>query len=345
MNRKIILIGPCGGGDIPKNGASAKNFHLVKYLMEKKLPCLCIDTEHWKRNPFVLLRLLFHALFSIRSTFIVAANSMSSYRIMRILSMLPGKRTIIYWAIGGCVADWIKEGKVDTVPYKSVSKFIVEGQKMRQTLAEVGFSNVIVVPNFKHIKYIPEREDSHDGVVKFVFLSRIIPEKGCDTIIEAAKMLNETYKDNFSIDFWGPFENSYQREFLLKIRSLDNVNYKGFLDLSNPENYDILADYDIMLFPTRWHGEGFPGIIIDAFVAGLPVIATDWSLNADIIKHGKTGVILNGNTVKDLQVAMLSFIEGKEDLNAMRGNCRHEVLQYDIHNVLSGELLKESAIM
>ena len=30
-----------------------------------------------------------------------------------------------------------------------------------------------------------------------------------------------------------------------------------------------------MLFPTYWHGEGFPGIVIDAFVAGLLVVATD----------------------------------------------------------------------
>lgn len=339
MNRKVILIGPCGGGEIPKNGASAKNYHLVKYLMEKQLPCLCIDTEHWKKNPFVLLRLLYHALFSIDSTFIVAANSMSSYRIIRILSILPGKRPIIYWVIGGCLADWMREGEVKTAPYKAVTRFIVEGQKMQQTLDEVGFKNVVVVPNFKYIEHIPERKERQDDIVRFVFLSRIIPEKGCNTIIKAAEMLNERYKDKFTIGFWGPFEDSYRSEFLSKIERIDNVNYKGFLNLSHPENYDTLAEYDIMLFPTYWHGEGFPGIIIDAFVAGLPVIATDWNLNADIIKHGKTGVVLGSNTVEALYDAMLSFIDGKEDLSAMSENCRREAHKYDIHNVLSEELL------
>ena len=71
---------------------------------------------------------------------------------------------------------------------------------------------------------------------------------------------------------------------------------------------NILAKYDAMLFPTYWHGEGFPGIIIDAFVSGLPVIATDWSLNADIIEDGKTGVILKENTVEALAEAMDAMI-------------------------------------
>lgn len=339
MSKRVILVGPCGGGETPKNGASAKNFHLVKYLMEKGLSCLCIDTEHWKKNPFVLLRLLFHTLFSTDSTFIVAANSMSSYKIIHFMSILPGTRTLIYWVIGGCVADWMKDGKVKTAPYKAVTKFFVEGRRMQQTLAEIGFRNVVVVPNFKHIRYIPERKERYDGVLHFVFLSRIIPEKGCDTIIEAAKMLNETSHTRFAIDFWGPFEGSYKSTFLKKIETIDNVNYQGFLDLSSPENYDTLANYDIMLFPTYWHGEGFPGIIIDAFVAGLPVIATDWNFNADIIKHGETGVILKDNTVKELHDAMLSFIEGKENLKAMRENCRREAHKYDIHSVLTDELL------
>lgn len=340
---KIILIGPCGGGGIPKNGASAKNCHLVRYLREKQQRVTTVDTENWKRNPLVLFQLLFPLLFSSQATFILAANSMSSYKVIRFFSMMPRRRRLVYWAIGGCVADWIKEGRVAKKPYTAVDLFIVEGKNMQKTLAETGFSNAIVVPNFKHIDYVPSgaSKTQESAPLRFVFLSRIIPEKGCNTIINAVTLLNETHKDKFTVDFWGPFESSYEKEFLGKIETVDNVEYKGFLDLRNQKNYDVLAEYDVMLFPTYWPGEGFPGIIIDAFVAGLPVITTDWSQNADIIEHGTTGVILKENSAEALHDAMLSFIDDKERTAEMRQNCRRAAHRYDIHNVITDELLKQ----
>lgn len=342
--QKIILIGPCGGGGVPKNGASAKNYHLARYLREKQLRVVNVDTENWKRNPLVLFRLLFHLLLSSHATFILAANSMSSYKVIRLFSMMPRRMHLVYWTIGGCVADWIKEGRVAKEPYSAVDLFIVEGKNMQRTLTEVGFRNVVVVPNFKHIDYIPSRVSQVHAPrqgVRFVFLSRIIPEKGCDTIINAVKMLNETHKDMFSVDFWGPFESSYKKEFLDRIDTLDNVKYNGFLDLRKQENYDVLAGYDAMLFPTYWLGEGFPGIIIDAFVAGLPVVATDWSQNADIIENGRTGVILKENSAEALCEAMLSFINDRKRIEEMKDNCRQSARNYDIHNVISDELIKQ----
>lgn len=341
--RKIILIGPCGGGDIPKNGASAKNFHLVKYLREKQLRVVNVDTENWKREPHVLFQLLFHLIFSYRATFILAANSWSSYKVIRLFSIMPRRRHLVYWTIGGCVADWIKEERVEKKPYSAIDLFIVEGKNMQKTLAEVGFNNVVVVPNFKNIDYVPSDASiaQERTFFRFVFLSRIIPEKGCNTIINAVTLLNETHKGKFTVDFWGPFESNYEKEFLSRIETLDNVEYKGFLDLRNQKNYDVLAEYDAMLFPTYWPGEGFPGIVIDAFVAGLPVIATDWSQNADIIEHGRTGVILKENSVEALHDAMLSFIDGKEHIETMRDNCRSEAHSYNIHNVISDELLRK----
>lgn len=341
--QKIILIGPCGGGGVPKNGASAKNYHLAKFLREKNLHVTTVDTENWKRNPFVLFRLLFHLLFSSHATFILAANSMSSYTMIRLFYMMPKKRHLVYWAIGGCVADWIKEGRVKNKPYSAVDLFIVEGRNMYNTLTEIGFRNAIVVPNFKNIDYVPSgvSKTQEHTPLRFVFLSRIIPEKGCNTIIDAVKLLNETHKDKFTVDFWGPFESSYEKEFLRRIETLDNVEYKGFLDLRNQKNYDVLAKYDAMLFPTYWQGEGFPGIVIDAFVAGLPVIATDWSQNADIIDDGNTGVILKENSAEALRDAMLSFINCRERIAEMRDNCRRMARSYDIHNVISDELIKQ----
>ena len=180
--------------------------------------------------------------------------------------------------------------------------------------------------------------------MRFVFLSRIIPEKGCNTIIEAVKLLNMKYSEKFIVDFYGPFEAEYEFLFKDEISTISNISYKGFLDLRNQKNYDILAKYDAMLFPTYWHGEGFPGIIIDAFVSGLPVIATDWSLNAEIIEDGKTGVILKENTIEALADAMETMINNPKSVELMSILCQNSAMNFDIMNVVSDKLLEKIGI-
>lgn len=340
-NRKIIFIGPAGGGGVPRNGASAKNYHLIKFFREKSINVVSIDTENWRKNPYVLLKLGWTILCNPKAKYIVASNNMSSYRVLRIMSFLLKKRSVIYWVIGGSIADWIKDGRVKRAPFELVEFFLVEGKKMQYTLASAGFSNSVYVPNFKCIDYIPNRNEIITDRVRFVFLSRVIPEKGCDTIIDAVVLLNAAYKNRFIVDFYGPFESEYESEFKHKIATINNVAYKGFLDLRDQKNYDTLAKYDVMLFPTYWAGEGFPGIIIDAFIAGLPVIASDWSLNADIIENGKTGVILRDNNVKDLAFAMSAMIENPDYIGIMSKQCQESAMKYSINNVVSDDLLNK----
>lgn len=342
--QKIVFIGPAGGGDAPQNGASAKNYHLMKYFQKKGVNVISVDTENWRKNPFILVKLACIIILNPKAKYIIATNNMSSYRVLQIMSLFPGKRSVIYWIIGGSIADWIKDGKVKATPFKLVDYFLAEGKKMQKTFAEVGFNNTIYVPNFKCIDYLPEIKDKDNNKVRFVFLSRIIPEKGCNAIIEAVELLNKNYKNKFLVDFYGPFEAEYESRFKEKISGIDNISYKGFLDLRNQKNYDQLADYSAMLFPTYWPGEGFPGIIIDAFVSGLPVIATDWRLNADIIEDGKTGIILKENTVYALADAMAAMINNPESIQKMSRECHNSAMNFDIKNVVSDELLEKIGI-
>lgn len=342
--QKVILVGPCGGST-PKNGASAKNYHLVKFLREKNVDIQVVDTENWRRNPLVLANLAYKMLFNPRAKFIVATNNMSSYRVFQIFSMFPRKRSIIYWIIGGSMADWIKDGKIGKKPFECIEWFLVEGKKMQRTFAEVGFKdNVLYVPNFKNISYIPCKPTNNRGIVRFVFLSRIIPMKGCGLILDAVRKLNAVYQDRYVVDFFGPIEDDYNKEFIDKVEKLSNVSYKGFIDLRNEKDYDILASYDLMLFPTYWHGEGFPGIIIDAFIASLPVIASDWSLNSEIIEDGKTGLIISAKSVDALVEAMKRLIEDRGMIDEMSRNCKTHAMDYEVNHVLSADLFQKIGI-
>lgn len=366
MKKKIILIGPCSNGDVPNNGAVAKNNHLCRYLYDHGANLKIINTNRWKRNPLILISLFISVLFHPNAKFIIATSTISAYHIIKVLGWLPMKRSIIYWVIGGSLSKWIKNGKIDASAFRYVEHFLVEGKLMQKTLQSIGFENTIYVPNFKHIDYVPAKPARCGDKVGFVFLSRIIPPKGCSIILNAVKRLNKDCGQLFCVDFYGPLDKGYYQEFLHEVDLLDNVSYKGVLNLTQSKNYEELAKYDVMLFPTGWANEGFPGVAIDAFIAGLPVIATDWSLNSEIIENGKTGFTLKMpltdrqpkcifdieyvpfETEKSAQIlaeAMLMIIKNPGIIPTMSANCQQMAQQYDINQVLTKELLERIGLI
>ena len=217
---------------------------------------------------------------------------------------------------------------------------------MREELYSLGIKNVVYVPNSKPIIYRPNTNKfklSH--IIKFVFVSRIHPDKGCDDIFNAVQMLNDRgYSDRFEVSFWGPVFPSYKESFNTQLQEYKNVNYCGFLDFTCVNGYDILSNYDIMLFPSYWSGEGFPGVIIDAYIAGLPIIASDWNLNQEVIENEKTGFIIRTKDVQGLYNAMLNCIEGRVDILTMRRFCVKYAEKFDYRNVISIKLLNSIGI-
>lgn len=344
--KKKFFIGPYGRGKTPKNGASIKNSQLLNYFKNIGVEITPIDTENWKLRPLILLRLFFAILTNTNGTFILAADSPSVYKLLRVISYMPGNRHLIYWVIGGSVANRIKDGTYSADCYNKIKWFLVEGNSMKQTLEECGFSGkVICVPNFKEINYVPNKTTPDNNITKFVFLSRVIPDKGCDLIIEATRQLNARYNGKFLVDFYGPIGKSYRQSFLKSVESTPNISYKGFLYLFQRDGLDTLASYSCMLFPTFWHGEGFPGILIDAFVTGLPVIASDWNMNEEIINDGETGIICKATDVKSLRDAMERMILCPEQLQMMSENCTGLALKYNTKNILTENLLKRIGVL
>lgn len=47
----------------------------------------------------------------------------------------------------------------------------------------------------------------------------------------------------------------------------------------------VLKGYFALLFPTYYKGKGFAGTLIDAFSVGVPVIASDWKYNAELVNE------------------------------------------------------------
>jgi glycosyltransferase involved in cell wall biosynthesis len=319
-------------------GESMKN-HIMLHRFREIYDCVLeFDTWGAKHYPWRITKLLWYLLRYPNAKIVVSASTYIAYDVFRFLKLL-GKKNVYYWVIGGVFPQLIEKNHYNPAIYRNLKGIFVESPRMVHDLEQKNINNAVCIPNFKRIDYQPAIDERDYGKVRFVFLSRVHPDKGCSLIVESANRLNaQGYHDRFSIDFYGPVDPIYS-DFETSIEGLDNVNYQGFLKL-DPKGYDILAKYSMMLFPTFWQGEGFPGIVVDAFTAGLPVLASDWNFNPDIIDDGVTGIIIPHNNLDVLEQAMQKVIDGVFDLKTMANNSYQKAKEYDDRKVLSIEQLK-----
>lgn len=342
MNKKVLFIGGCGHGKATVNGVSAKNYFLLAQLRKTFDVVKFVDTDGWKRNPLILLKLVFFLTLYRRHKIVISLNTPSAYRFLKVASSLFASRHICYFVIGGVLADNLKEGKMQAAPLRCVNWFLVESFKMRDGMRQLGFPNVMRVPNFKLIPPLPAKPKKTDDTTRFLFLSRIIADKGCDYIFDALDIVQrEMAGKNVTVDFYGPIDDSYRERFEKRLTETEGASYKGFIDLRDTANYAQLATYDAMLFPTYWHGEGFPGIIIDAFIAGLPVIASDWGHNKELIDDGQTGIIIPVHDVEALAKKMEYVVSEPDKLSSMSATCQAKAHLYDVGHVLSEEFFRQ----
>ncbi|MBE6215070.1 MAG: glycosyltransferase family 4 protein [Bacteroidales bacterium] len=149
-------------------------------------------------------------------------------------------------------------------------------------------------PNVRN-RYIQQSEKSYNK--RLVFISQVMMDKGIDELIKVSEMLPSEYV----IHIYGPIvDKRCSEEFFIK----SGVEYRGVLNAS--EVPKTLAEYDLLVLPTKWRAEGYPGVIIEAFSVGIPVISTYNGGIPEIVSHGKNGLLVPpGNTKALLDAIML----------------------------------------
>lgn len=350
MKKEVIFVGWVNQGKPPVDGETTKNQYIIAEL-QKYCKLTILDFYNKKAHPWIFVQALWAFISMPKATIILSTSAQNVYSMLKFFKRFRIKRDIIHWVIGGSFGEHIQKGRFSTDVFNYVKYNLVQCQGMIEELEAAGIKNAKFVSNFKPINYYPDLEHAliqrgKSTKIRFVFVSRIILDKGCDYILTAVECLNKKgLKDKFIVDFYGKTDAAYKDIFLKKVEQLDNVSYHGLLNLKDKEGYDTLAMYHAMLFPSFWRGEGFAGIFIDAFIAGLPVLASDWAHNAESITDRKLGVIYPVHNVIALTQTMEDCIEGKLDLDGMAKNARKEAPKYQTEHALSADYLKSLGLI
>ncbi len=195
-----------------------------------------------------------------------------------------------------------------------------------------GYKHAYWFPNFRIYDFEPKIMLRSEDPLKLVFMSRITKSKGYEIVFRMAKYINGLLPVNsIIIDFYGPINKYDKVDFLKGLSKFDFLKYKGILETK--EINITLAAYDAMLFPTNYPGEGLPGTILDSYISGIPVVASDWRYNAELILHGQTGFIFDLNQEEEFYNYILKLYFDRDLLYKLKLNAYKKSKDFDYNTI------------
>lgn len=151
--------------------------------------------------------------------------------------------------------------------------------------------------------------------VSFIFIARLIAEKGIFEYIEAARIVKSKYPEaSFKIIGGLDPENptGLKQSDLDQLIATGIIEYDGFVT----DVAQRIRDSAVFVLPS-YYREGIPRSIQEAMAIGRPVITTDVPGCNETVIDGVTGFLIPKWDVDALVVKMTYFIECPEAVNKM----------------------------
>lgn len=165
--------------------------------------------------------------------------------------------------------------------------------------------------------WLSERREKKEPFT-FVFVGRIVRDKGINELVNAFSRLNKNYPDTRLL-LVGPVEDDLAPvlpETRMAIEKEESI-------ISVGSQKDVRPYYeasDALVFPS--HREGFPNVVLEAGAMELPSIVTDINGSREIIEEGVNGVIVSPRDESALYEAMEDMVTHPEKVSKMSAKSR-----------------------
>lgn len=142
----------------------------------------------------------------------------------------------------------------------------------------------------------------NDGQINFLFISRIMKEKGIEHYLEAAKYLKSKYS-NLSFHVLGFCEENYE-EVLKRHEKQEIIKYHGMQN----DVRKFIAFSHCTVHPT-FYPEGMSNVLLESAASARPIITTNRSGCKEIVDNEKNGFIVEERNTKSLIEKIELFLE------------------------------------
>ncbi|MCD6681941.1 MAG: glycosyltransferase family 4 protein [Burkholderiaceae bacterium] len=206
--------------------------------------------------------------------------------------------------------------------YRHVDRFIVLTGFAREVFVRAGLppEKIVVKPNF-----VPDRgappEGPREGVL---YVGRLSEEKGIGVLAQAARLAPEVRIDVIGD---GPCASM--------LKGIANVRMLGRRNAEEVRRAMTQALY--LVVPSLCY-EGFPMTIVEAYEAGLPVIASEIGSLAEIVRSGETGSCVPARNAEALSQRLLRTSLREAEAREMSASARAAYERNYCPSVLLGAL-------
>ncbi len=143
----------------------------------------------------------------------------------------------------------------------------------------------------------------------FLMFGRLLPQKGFDHFIEAARQLRNRGGDRSVFWILGAADNTRQESLRLRER-IDSAHGEGVIRYlqSTDDPLSLIRQADVVVLPSTYN-EGVPRSLLEALACGKPVVTTDWKGCRETVVAGENGLLVKPHDTSSL-VGALGYLAG-----------------------------------
>lgn len=172
---------------------------------------------------------------------------------------------------------------------------------------EIGNLHGINPDKFRIIPHAIESKQSFnikhkisDDSIKILFVGRMEPRKGFDTLLRAIPKVLERFS-NVHFDFCGSSEKSILDSAEKRLSSESRVTFHGYVERNNLNKF--YKNCDIFVAPSIY--ESFGMIYLEAMRFGKPVVACNSGGTPEVVENGISGILVSPSNADQLANALI----------------------------------------
>lgn len=212
-----------------------------------------------------------------------------------------------------CNFKGVKPSKKDTKQLQKITYILPENEMIKKVLVSFfKLENVEVLQNFRDSDFECKNHKRSSDALNIIFLSRVMRNKGVFELIDAVKEINEK-ETLIKLDIYGEKYMDSNDSILFDSLLDSNVTYQG--PCSNDKVIGTISLYDLFVFPTLFKSEGTPGVIAESFIAGVPVLSSNFTQAPALMTNGVDSIIYEPSTRDELKNALINILKERKHID------------------------------
>jgi glycosyltransferase involved in cell wall biosynthesis len=161
----------------------------------------------------------------------------------------------------------------------------------------------------------PPQHKHSAGLIRFACIGGLAWQKGIHVLIEAFEQVKG------EAELWIAGSEAFDPAYAHQLRLMAGPRVRFLGGLSREQVWACLAEVDVLAVPSLWY-EAFSLIAHEAFVAGVPVMASHLGALAEVVRDGVDGLLVPPHDVDAWTSALQRLVDEPALLERLRAGVR-----------------------